>query len=260
MVTAVIDDESLAVSALIRKLKKLDPNGSHEGFVRLPDFMDYADNNDIDVAFVDLDLGGTLNGIDLARHLSEKFPRMNIMIYTGHAEADYKAEALSLYVSGYLVKPVTEEELSEALSHLRHPIKELRVQCFGHFEVFYGTTPLRFDRKDSKEVLAYLIDKRGAMVSEDELRWLLFKEEEDGSEKRAYIRNIIYDIRKTLSRCGVPKEIVANTKGCYSVDRSMLRCDFYDFLDGVNVPAAKLGQYMEQYSWAAPVRNGLFGK
>ncbi len=260
MITAIIDDESLAVSALIRKLKKLDPNGSHEGFVHLSEFMDYADNNRVEVAFVDLDLGGTLSGIDLARHLSEKYRSMNIVIYTGHAEAEYKAEALSLYVSGYLVKPVTDEELKEVLCHLRHPITELSVQCFGHFEVFYGTSPLKFDRKDSKEVLAYLIDKRGAMVSEDELRWLLFNEEEDGSEKRAYIRNIIYDIRKSLSRCGVPKEIVINTKGCYSIDCSMLRCDYYDFLDGANVPAAKLGQYMEQYSWAAPVRYGLFGR
>ena len=107
-------------------------------------------------------------------------------------------------------------------------------------------------------MLAYLIDKRGAEVSEEELRWLVFNEEDDGNEKRAYVRNIIYDIRKTLGRYGVPKEMISNSKGAYSIDRSLLRCDFYDFLDGRNVPSAKLRQYMEQYPWAAGVKKRLF--
>lgn len=260
MVTVTLDDEQLAVNALIRKLKKIDPNGIHEGFVKMADMMDFADNNRIDIVFIDIDLGGTLNGIDLTKHLYEKYGDMNIIIYTGHSDPEYKASALDQYVCGYLVKPVSEEELRHAISHVRLPIRELRVQCFGYFEVFYGTSPVRFERKDSKEVLAYLIDKLGAEVTEEELRCLVFKEEEDGDEKRTYVRNIIYDIRKTLSKYGVPKEFIANSRGAYSVDKSLLRCDYYDHLNGIRVPAARLCQYMEQYPWAYWVKCKLFGQ
>ena len=160
---------------------------------------------------------------------------------------------------GYLVKPVSEEDIRTAITKVRTPVRELRVQCFGYFEVFHGTSPVKFDRRDSKEILAFLIDKRGAEVSEEELRLIIFKEDDDGDEKRTYIRSIIYDIRKSLGKYGVPKEIILNSKGAYSIDTSLLRCDFYDYLDGMNVPSARLGQYMEQYPWAAGVRYRLFG-
>lgn len=259
MITVTLDDEQLAVNALTRKLKRIDPNGTHKGFVKLADLMDHADHEHIDIAFIDIDLGSSVNGLDLTKHLSEKYPGMNIFIYTGHSDDELRLRAFDLYVCGYLIKPVLEEELRMAITKVRTPIRELRVQCFGYFEVFYGTNPIKFDRRDSKEILAYLVDKRGAEVSEEELRFILFKEGDDGDEKRTYIRNIIYDIRKSLVKYGVPKEIVANSKGAYSIDASMLRCDFYDYLDGKNVPTAKLGQYMEQYPWAAGVRSRLFG-
>ncbi|MBR1393321.1 MAG: response regulator [Ruminococcus sp.] len=258
MITATLDDEQLAVKSLIRRLRRIDPGGVHEGFVRLADFMDFADSRHIDIVFLDIDLGGAVNGLDLIRHLYEKHGDMNIIIYTGHPDPEYKVAALDSSVCGYIVKPVSEEELRTAIARVRIPIRELNVQCFGHFEVFYGTAPVRFDRKDSKEIFAYLIDKRGAEVSEEELRYILYKESDDGDEKRVYIRSIIYDIRKTLGKYGLPKEIILNSKGAYSIDRSMLRCDFYDYLDGRSVPAAKLGQYMEQYPWAQEVKSRLF--
>lgn len=259
MITVTLDDEQLAVNALTRRLKKIDPNGTHEGFVHMEDMLAFLENNYADIAFLDIDLGYSVNGLDLTKHLSEKYPVMNIFIYTGHSDTDLRLRAFDLYVCGYLVKPVSEEDLRTAITKVRTPIKELRVQCFGYFEVFYGSNPIRFDRKDSKEILAFLIDKRGAEVSEEELRCLLFSEENDGSEKRTYIRNIIYDIRKTLVKYGVPKEIITNSKGAYSIDTSMVRCDYFDFLDNKFVPSAKLGQYMEQYTWAEGVRKRLFG-
>mgnify|MGYP002868546734 CR=1 FL=1 len=258
MITATLDDEQLAVNALVRKLKRIDPNGTHEGFVHMEDMLGFIESSYVDIAFVDIDLGYAVNGLDLTKHLSEKFPGLNIFIYTGHSDDDFRLQALDLYVCGYLLKPVSEEDLRRAITKVRTPIRELKVQCFGYFEVFYGTKPIKFERKDSKELLAFLIDKRGAEVSEEELRAILFKEDEDGDEKRTYIRNIIYDIRKTLGKYGVPKEIITNSKGFYSIDTSLLRCDFFDYLNGKNVTSVRLGQYMEQYPWAAGVRKRLF--
>ena len=38
----------------------------------------------------------------------------------------------------------------------------LRVQTFGNFEVFWKEQPVRFERSKTRELFAYLIDRRGA--------------------------------------------------------------------------------------------------
>ena len=256
MRTIIIDDEQIAINSLLRMLNKIDPHGTHEGVLYTEKFMEYIEENDVDVAFIDVDLYGT-NGMNLAQRIADKHPDLNIVIYTGHP--DYKSEAMDLFVSAYLVKPVSEEELRNALSHLRYPVKSVNVQCFGHFEVYVNDKPLKFERRDSKEVLAYLIDRRGAEVSDDELRYLLWSEEEDTDKKKVYIRNIIYDIRGTFANCGV-KDIILSRHGHYNIDITKVHCDYYDYLAGKNVRTAKLGEYMEQFStWSGRTKFAIFG-
>ncbi len=162
MQTIIIDDETFAVNALLRILKKVDPEGIHIGMRKVDDFLAYIQNHPVDIAFVDVDLYET-NGIELTRQLAEIAPKLNVIIYTGHPQ--YKYEAMDLYVSGYLVKPVNQEELCTALAHLRYPVKTLRVQCFGNFGVFYGDEPVLFQKPKLLELFAYLVFQRGVAVS-----------------------------------------------------------------------------------------------
>ena len=255
MNTITIDDETFAINSMLRLLKKLDPHGTHTGVRDSGTFLDHIKNDPVDIAFVDVDLYGS-NGLDLVKQLACINKEINVIMYTGHTQ--FKADALDLYVSGYIVKPVTEEDLAEVLKHLRYPIKELHVRCFGHFEVFYGSLPVRFERKDSKEVFAYLIDKNGAEMSEGELRYLLWADDEDTPKKKSYIRTIISDIRNTLSKCG-ENEIIFNSRGYYFVNPDRLKCDYFDYLNGKDVRAAKLCKYMEQYGfWADITRKALY--
>lgn len=257
MQTITLDDETFAVSALLRLLKKIDPEGTHAGVNYSRDFFDYLEKHPVDVAFVDVDLSDT-NGITVTKELAKRYPELNVVIYTGHPR--YRADAMDVFASACIVKPVVEDDLRNALAHLRKRIRSVRIQCFGHFEVFAGDTPVKFDRRDSKEVLAYLIDKRGAEVSLDELRCVLWSEEEDTENKKNYIRNLISDIRSSLARYGL-YDAVLNTRGFYYVDTMKLNCDFYDHLAGKDVPAARLGEYMEQYSvWSSGTKRKLFSE
>lgn len=255
MHTITVDDEQLAINALLRILRKIDPTGHHEGVIRADQFMDYVKANDVDVAFIDVDLYG-MTGIDLTKMLSNIKPRLNVVLYTGHPE--YKPDAIDLFVSGYLIKPASKEDVEEVLQHLRYPIKQVRVQCFGFFEVFAGEQPLKFTRKDSKEVFAYLIDRRGAEVSDEALRCLLWAEEDDTDKKKVYIRNIIYDIRNAFAAVGV-EDIIRSRQGYYCVNVGKIQCDYYDYLNGKTVRTARLREYMEQFSnWSCHTKNALF--
>jgi two-component SAPR family response regulator len=255
MHTITVDDEQIAVTSLQRLLRKVDPDGIHEGFIYADDFLRAVEEKLPDIAFVDIDLAGT-DGITLTQQLTERYPELNIILYTGHPE--FKPDAMDAFASGYLVKPVTLPELQTALSHLRHPLRTIKVRCFGHFEVFVNDKPMKFERKDSKEVLAYMIDRRGAEVSDDELRALLWPDEEDLSKKRNYIHNIIYDIRNTFAANGL-EEVIISRHGFYSVNVSKLSCDYYDYLDGKPVKAAILHEYMEQFGeWSRKTKHALF--
>ena len=172
-----------------------------------------------------------------------------------------------LYVSGFLLKPVTEEDVRTALDNLRYPIQErddmeswevtreqqnelLTVQCFGNFEVFWGGIPLHFQRSKSKELLAYLVDRRGASCTIGELIGILWEDKSETRSLRSQCRNLIYDLRKTFQKNGI-KDILIRSRNSVAIDCHMLDCDYYRFLEHDAAAVNKYrGEYMAQYSWA----------
>ena len=162
----------------------------------------------------------------------------------------YALDAYSMHASGYLTKPVSVEKLKMELSNLRYPMpsmddaNKLKVQCFGHFEVFYNGNPVKFARSKTKEMLAFLIDRKGAMVSVKELSLALF-----GEEKSSYIRNLVADLSKALKEINC-EDVFIKHFNSYGIKISAISCDYYDYLN--NVPYAVKaynGVYMQQYSW-----------
>lgn len=92
-------------------------------------------------------------------------------------------DAMDMKASGYIMKPVTVEDVERELEDLRFPIipksnAKLRVQCFGNFDVF---TPdgahVRFERSKSKEIFAYLVHKHGSSCTTRELFAVIFEDE-----------------------------------------------------------------------------------
>lgn len=100
-----------------------------------------------DVAFLDIEMRG-MNGLVLAEQLKTIKPKTNIIFVTGYSE--HMGDAFKLLASGYLMKPVTPQDIMEQMENLRYPIgkaanpKRVRAQCFGNFEVFLDGEPVQF--------------------------------------------------------------------------------------------------------------------
>lgn len=109
----------------------------------------------------------------LGKRLKALYPKLNIVIITGHQE--YALDAFGLDASGYLLKPLTQEAVAHQLSVLRFDRESalagqgLCIRCFGSFEVYHNGIPLDFSYSKSKELLAVLIDRNGAICSNDTL-------------------------------------------------------------------------------------------
>ena len=117
-------------------------------------------NNKINIAFLDINMPGK-TGLELAQAIKSYDSDINIIMVTAYRE--YALDALRLYVSAYLLKPVDDNELREALLNLRKPVgdtrndtKKLFVQCFGNFEVLIFVISTLFTTKIHSFKMIYL--------------------------------------------------------------------------------------------------------
>ena len=88
------------------------------------DALVFAKTQRVDIAFLDIELVGG-NGLDLARGLLQCHPRCNVVFLTSHPE--YAREALELFCSGYIMKPLSSAKIREQAAHLRYPVPGLTV-------------------------------------------------------------------------------------------------------------------------------------
>ncbi len=247
-----IDDEKIALEALMSAIIKAAPESGIHGFRKSDSIFEYIgnpENGEVDVAFLDIEMRGS-NGMELARALIEKYPAINIIFTTGYSE--YTLDALQMHASGYIMKPVTAERVREELAHLRFPIKEktLYARAFGNFEVFAGDTPVTFKYQKTRELFAYLIDRRGALCRNNETLSVIF--EDDESSHISYLKNIRSDLMSVLSRYN-KLDCLARTRGEIGITMDALDCDYFEYLKNPDDEACRLkfkGEYMSQYSWA----------
>ena len=253
MRTIVVDDRQLAVNALVGSLKMLDPEGSHAGLISPEEALSYAKVHPLDVAFLDVEMP-SMSGIDLANALKAIRPELKIVLVTGHTE--YAVDAIQSHIiSDYLVKPVGDQDLSRALSHLQGSgqggeTEKIRVRCFGSFEIFIHDEPVFFKRSKSKELFAYLIDARGSFCSMGELMSALWEDGEITTSRNSQIRTFISDIRHVFEEKGYDNVIIKE-HNVVAVRMDDIDCDYYKYMDR-DPEAMRLyaGEYMRQYSWA----------
>ena len=195
-----------------------------------------------------------IDGVELAKRLKEKCSKINIIFATAHEK--YLKDAMSMHASGYIMKPLTEEDVRRELDDLRHPLIPdkkalLKVSCFGNFEVFADDNmPLHFERTKAKEVFAYLIYRRGASCTVREISALLFEDEPYSRKQQGYTQKIISSLVKTLKENGA-EDVIIKKYNSLAVRPELVDCDYYRF-EKMDVAAINsyMNEFMAQYSWA----------
>lgn len=247
----VVDDESIILKMESAMIQNLLPDADVMAFSDMDVATEYAKNNAIDIAFLDINLEAG-NGLKLAESIQKLYPEVNIIFCTGYSE--YSLDALDMYCSAYLMKPITEEKLKSAIKKLRYPISDkvsyLYVKCFGNFEITYKGLPIKFKYAKTKELIAYLIDRKGAVLGIKEIMAAIC--EEDGKE--SYIRNIKADLINTFRLLGIDRVLIQE-RGKIGINKEYISCDYYEYLEGNRDKFN--GEYMNQYSFGELTLAGL---
>ena len=257
MIVIAVDDERFALENLVESIAQASPDARIHRFRYPEDALDFAKGNHVDVAFLDVEMIG-MNGVGLAERLKLYHPDINIIFSTGYGH--YRDAAFELHASGYLTKPITPEKVKKELDNLRRPIlnpKRVRIRAFGNFEVYLDGRPVSFKYSKTKEMLAYLVDRRGALCTNREIMAVLF---EDDNGHEAYFRSLRKDLTDVLEMAGCG-EVLSQQRGRIGIVPELVNCDYFNWCNGNRSgDNAYHGEYMTQYSWGEYTNAVLIGR
>lgn len=133
----------------------------------------------------------------------------------------------------------------------------IKIMTFGNFTIFYNQTVLKFQRKKSLELLAYLIYKKGSSVDSKELMCVLWGDRATSSVYGSSLRNLIVDIKHTMKNNNIMDFFIAEYNN-FRINPSVVDCDYYNFLEGNRDGTNSFsGEFMSQYSWAEEITGYL---
>ena len=188
------------------------------------------------------------------RAIAEAAPEAEIMTFLS------ALVAFRVRAQGYILKPLKAELVQEELRHLPVKQEKLTIRCFGCFEVFWRGEPLIFERRKTKELFAYLIDRRGAECTAEQIIAALWKENGDRKAAKQRVRNLIGDLKSTLGEIGMG-DVLIRRGSRIAIRPDRVDCDYCRILAGdMDGIGSFRGEYMVDYSWAELTAGTLFFK
>ncbi len=216
------------------------------------DIIYELDTRDIKACIINLETKA-LDGLKLARNIFEDYPKTKAIL------ASIKDNALNSFRSHpftFLVNP-SEKDIINELNDLKVTKGDLKIvaKTFGNFDLFVNDEAIKFKRSKSKELLAYLIYRRGTSTSASELIVNLWEDKDVDRTTRSMIHNLISDIKQTLADYNI-EYIFSYERNSYRINPNLIECDYYDFLDN---PKLKnyMGDFLSNYEWAFYVSSNL---
>lgn len=251
-----VDDEERTLNLTVSVCLGLPQHPEVTGFTRALEALEYLREQTVDIALLEINLPD-MDGLTLAARITEESPGTSVIFLTDYAE--YAVDAFRLHVSGYLLKPVSPEQLAAEVDYaLSHTEKKkakqeshIAARTFGEFELLVDGETVSFHRTKSKELLAYLVDRHGGSVKRATIWAVLFEDRPYNRAGQKYLDVIIRSLRETLENYGAGKLLLMQ-RGSLRVNVELLDCDLYRFLRGeIDAINSYRGEYMSAYSWAS---------
>ena len=129
---------------------------------------------------------------------------------------------------------MSQKAVTDEMKELRHPIgakeeKRVFAQTFGNFELFADGLPVVFKYSKTKEIVAVLINNKGAQTSNGEIIASLWEDEGDPKVKASYLSNLRQDLQNTLSDLKL-NDIIIKQRGSMAIAAERIECDLFEWL------------------------------
>ena len=250
MNTILVDDEIWTLDELADACAQIDEINIVGKFQYPTDSLEFSKDHVIELAFLDVEMPG-INGLDLAQELRRLYPMMIVIFISAHDE--YMSDAFDMDADYYVKKPYRTDKIQQVLSRTlllaRRLEKKIFIKTFGNFDVFVDGKVVHFSSAKSKELLAYLVDRKGSMVTSAEGFSILWEDEKYTHENASKYRKVTLRLKEDLIKNGIENIVQILPRG-RALNVDAVECDYFQFLKGTeSVRNSFNGEYMTNYSW-----------
>ena len=104
-----VDDEMDFLETLMKRMKKrgVDVEGVGSG----EEALKMLEDKQVDVVVLDVKMPG-MDGIETLREIKKRYPLIEVIMLTGHANVEVAIQGMELGAFDYLMKPMAIDELS----------------------------------------------------------------------------------------------------------------------------------------------------
>lgn len=133
----LVDDERSVVEALAETIPwdKCGIGTVHEALSGAM-ALDILENHPIDIVITDIRMPG-MSGMELISAIRSRWPLVNTILLSGHADFEYAQQALVQGSFDYLLKPVSDEDLIHSVTRLVERIKTKWEQAASYQKALY---------------------------------------------------------------------------------------------------------------------------
>jgi len=287
----LVDDEEEALNLmeiLLKRIGHVEVDGKFTNAIRA---LEALDTLAVDAIFLDNQMPG-MTGMEAARRIRERLPRLPIVFTTAYAE--YAVEAFEVHSTDYLLKPITIDRLRQSVervrefaaasstlsasSNLEKPLPRFSIRCMGGFSIGLpqeGDHQLSWKINKEKEVCAFLIHHDGRPADTGLIVESIWPGH-DVKKAKIYLYTCLSYLHKTLQEHGVPLVVEKDGHG-FAIrmngtqsDAAVLERLLDEMLESDD-PDKRLydeatrlyrGEYMEgcDYPWAAARQESINAK
>jgi DNA-binding NtrC family response regulator len=118
----IVDDEEDFTDTLTKRLKmrQIRVDGVYSG----SEALDFLDENPVDVVVLDVRMPG-MDGVEVLREIKQRYPLVEVLMLTGHANVEVAIEGMRLGAFDYLLKPI---EIDQLLYKLQDAFQKKSIQ------------------------------------------------------------------------------------------------------------------------------------
>ena len=119
MTIICVDDHPIMLKGLLKMVQELLPNAIIGAYSNADEAMAFASEQGCDVLISEIELAG-VDGLTLAKSIKNLNSKVNIIFLTVCDEKEHAKDVMNIKPSGYLVKPVKQEQLAYEFNNLRY--------------------------------------------------------------------------------------------------------------------------------------------
>lgn len=172
-----------------------------------------------DIIITDIEMP-KLNGLEFIKRVRQKDKKTQVIVLTAHSHKEYLFKAIELGLVKYLIKPIKEKELEEALSLCIESIENdssniINLDDNSTFDIFNKILLINEEivklRTKELDLLVLLLKNKNRYVTYEEIENYVWQ---DSSMSKDALKTVMKNLKSKL-----PKDLISNLSGTgYKID------------------------------------------